>query len=109
MGGRSMTDVGGAVLAGSSPPFLGRERAAVVLMLVRSAAAPFPDDDGDVYYYIRWRLKLDDVSPVFFVFVLALLFSHFSFSFSFLFFSFPFPSFEVARGGKKCRVSIRAA
>ena len=24
-----MTDVGGAVLAGSSPPFLGRERAAV--------------------------------------------------------------------------------
>ena len=29
MGGRSMTDVGGAVLAGSSPPFLGRERAAV--------------------------------------------------------------------------------
>ena len=29
MGGRSMKDVGGAVLAGSSPPFLGRERAAV--------------------------------------------------------------------------------
>ena len=29
MGGRSMRDVGGAVLAGSTPPFLGRERAAV--------------------------------------------------------------------------------
>ena len=29
MGGTSMKDVGGAVLAGSSPPFLGRERAAV--------------------------------------------------------------------------------
>ena len=29
MGSRSMKDVGGAVLAGSSPPFLGRERAAV--------------------------------------------------------------------------------
>ena len=29
MGGRSMKDVGGAVLAGSSPPFLGWERAAV--------------------------------------------------------------------------------
>ena len=29
MGGRGMKDVGGAVLAGSSPPFLGRERAAV--------------------------------------------------------------------------------
>ena len=27
--GRSMKDVGGAVLAGSTPPFLGRERAAV--------------------------------------------------------------------------------
>ena len=26
---RSMKDVGGAVLAGSTPPFLGRERAAV--------------------------------------------------------------------------------
>ena len=33
-----MKDVGGAVLAGSSPPFL---------------------DDDDVYYYIRWRLKLE--------------------------------------------------
>ena len=29
MGGTGMKDVGGAVLAGSSPPFLGRERAAV--------------------------------------------------------------------------------
>ena len=29
MGGRSMKDVGGAVLAGSAPPLLGRERAAV--------------------------------------------------------------------------------
>jgi hypothetical protein len=29
VGGRGMKDVGGAVLAGSSPPFLGRERAAV--------------------------------------------------------------------------------
>ena len=29
MGSRSMKDVGGAVLAGSTPPFLGRERAAV--------------------------------------------------------------------------------
>ena len=29
VGGRSMKEVGGAVLAGSSPPFLGRERAAV--------------------------------------------------------------------------------
>ena len=29
MGGRSMEDVGGAVFAGSAPPFLGRERAAV--------------------------------------------------------------------------------
>ena len=74
-----MKDVRGDGFAGSSPPFLGRERAAVVLMLVRSAAAPFPDDD--VYYYIRWRLKLDDVSPVFFVFVLALLFSFFHFPF----------------------------
>ena len=29
MGGRGMKDVGGAVLAGSSPPFLRREQAAV--------------------------------------------------------------------------------
>ena len=29
MGGRSMKDVRGAVLAGSTTPFLGRERAAV--------------------------------------------------------------------------------
>ena len=29
VGGRSMKDVRGAVLAGSTPPFLGRERAAV--------------------------------------------------------------------------------
>ena len=29
MGGTSMKDVGGASFAGSSPPFLGRERAAV--------------------------------------------------------------------------------
>ena len=29
MGGTGTKDVGGAVLAGSSPPFLGRERAAV--------------------------------------------------------------------------------
>ena len=29
MGGTGMKDVGDAVLAGSSPPFLGRERAAV--------------------------------------------------------------------------------
>ena len=29
MGGRSMKDVRGAVLAGSTPPFLGRERATV--------------------------------------------------------------------------------
>ena len=29
MGGTGMKDVGGAVLAGSSPPILGRERAAV--------------------------------------------------------------------------------
>ena len=29
MGGRSMKDMGGAVLAGSSPPFRGGERAAV--------------------------------------------------------------------------------
>ena len=29
MGGTGMKDVGGAVLAGSSPPFRGRERAAV--------------------------------------------------------------------------------
>ena len=29
MGGTSMKDVGGAGFAGSSPPFLGRERAAV--------------------------------------------------------------------------------
>ena len=29
VGGRSTKDVGGAVLAGSSPPFLGWERAAV--------------------------------------------------------------------------------
>ena len=39
MGGRGMKDVGGAVLAGSSPPFLGRERAAVDVDVVRSAAA----------------------------------------------------------------------
>ena len=39
MGGTSMKDVGGAGFAGSSPPFLGRERAAVDVDLVRSAAA----------------------------------------------------------------------
>ena len=42
MGSRSMKDVGGAVLAGSSPPFLGRERAAVnpptFLSVARAAA-----------------------------------------------------------------------
>ena len=45
LGGESGGHVRGDGFAGSSPPFLGRERAAVVLMLVRSAAAPFPDDD----------------------------------------------------------------
>ena len=51
MGGRSMKDVGGAVLAGSSPPFLGRERAVVdverrcvlfLLMLVRMMMSGAP-------------------------------------------------------------------
>ena len=59
LGGESGGHVRGDGFAGSSPPFLGRERAAVVLMLVRSAAAPFPDDDDDVHYYICWRLKLE--------------------------------------------------
>ena len=44
LGGTSMNDVGGAGFAGSSPPFLGRERATVdvmimMIMLIRSAAA----------------------------------------------------------------------
>ena len=39
MGGTSMKDVGGAGFAGSSPPFLGRERAAVDVDVVRSAVA----------------------------------------------------------------------
>ena len=39
MGGMGMKNVGGAVLAGSSPPFLGRERAAVDVDVVRSGAA----------------------------------------------------------------------
>ena len=51
MGGTGMKDVGGAVLAGSSPPFRGRERAAVDVDVG-------PDDD-DAYYYMRWRLKLE--------------------------------------------------
>ena len=50
MGGISSSeDVRGANLAGSTPPFLGRERAAV----------GFFWSDVDVYYYIRWRLKLE--------------------------------------------------
>ena len=44
-----MKDVGGAVLAGSTPPFLGRE--------VYSFGFAF--GGFDVYYYIRWRLKLE--------------------------------------------------
>ena len=55
MGGRSMKDVGGAVLAGSTPPFLERERAAVDVDDVdperRSPHYHEEDDDDDVYYY----------------------------------------------------------
>ena len=59
MGGRSMKDVGGAVLAGSTPPFLGRERAAVDVDVGPERRSPRyhetclapPDDDDDVYYY----------------------------------------------------------
>ena len=44
MVGTSMKDVGGASFAGSSPPFLGRERAAVDFdVAVRSVAR---DDEG---------------------------------------------------------------
>ena len=62
-----MKDVGGAVLGGSTPPFLGRERAAVdvdvgperrsPMMIPRYHAARnddammMIDDDDDVYYY----------------------------------------------------------
>ena len=40
MGGRSMKDVGGAVLAGSSPPFPGRERAAVDVVVGPERRSP---------------------------------------------------------------------
>ena len=79
MGGTSMKDVGGAVLAGSSPPFPGRERAAVDVdvgperrspryhetclalesvdqVLKKAVRFACSDDDDDVDYYIRWRL-----------------------------------------------------
>ena len=47
----------GASFAGSSPPFLGREPAAVG---VDRPERPSPqNDDDDVYYYICWRLKLE--------------------------------------------------
>ena len=39
MGGTGMKDVGGAVLAGSSPPFRGRERAAVDVDVGQASAA----------------------------------------------------------------------
>ena len=58
MGGRSMKDVGGAVLAGSSPPFLGRERAAVDVDVGPERRSPryhwwvFTDD----VYLLRRRL-----------------------------------------------------
>ena len=64
-----MKDVGGAVLAGSTPPFLGREQAAVDVDVGPERRSPryhetclalesitiFAGDDDDVYY---WRLKL---------------------------------------------------
>ena len=54
-----MKDVGGAVLAGSSPPFLGRERAAVDVDVGPERRSPryhwwvFTDDD---VYLLRRRL-----------------------------------------------------
>ena len=48
--GRSMKNVGGAVLAGSTPPFLGRERAAVDVDVGPERRSPRYHDD-DVYYY----------------------------------------------------------
>ena len=61
MGGRSMKDVGGAVLAGSTSLFLGRERAAVdvdvgperrspryqEMMMMYITIFAGDDDDGD--------------------------------------------------------------
>ena len=56
-GTRGREEVRGASFAGSSPPFLGREPAAVG---VDRPERPSPqNDDDDVYYYIRWRLKLE--------------------------------------------------
>ena len=59
MGGTSMKDVGGAGFAGSSPPFLGRERAAVDVDVGPERRSPryhetclalesFKDDERDV-------------------------------------------------------------
>ena len=56
MGGRSMKDVGGAVLAGSTPPFLGRERAAVDVDVGPERRSPRYHETylalESVYYYL---------------------------------------------------------
>ena len=57
-----MKDVGAAGFAGSLPPFLGRERAAVDVDVGPERRSPRYHetcDDDDVYYYMRWRLKLE--------------------------------------------------
>ena len=52
MGGRGMKVVGGAVLAGSSPPFLGRERAAVDVDVGPERRVMSP---GLLLLFLRWE------------------------------------------------------
>ena len=57
-----MKDVGGAVLAGSSPPFLGRERAAVDVDVGPERRSPryrvfMRLRHQGVYFHFSWRLN----------------------------------------------------
>ena len=74
MGGRSMKDVGGAVLAGSTPPFLGRERAAVDVDVGPERRSP---RYHETYRALESVEESSELSTSSFFFVLSLKKKHF--------------------------------
>ena len=63
MGGRSMKDVGGAVLAGSTSPFLGRERAAVDVDVGPERRSPRYVMFDDAFVFAAGRNAVSTLPP----------------------------------------------